>query len=218
MFRLVRRGIMGLLLVDFFKKICDTLKVPWLTLGLSGIMVVLYFMGQNVFDLLVLDKEALRQGELWRFFTGHFVHFNFDHIVWDMLAFLILGSVIELHRRCYFIFSLLACCSVVSLWICFGATRISAYCGLSGALTGLLVVAAMIQWKSSHNKIFIYVILATIGKIVFEMVTRQTIFTDLSSKAVPSAHAAGFVAGVIYLLLDDFFLSFWERTLPKANR
>jgi len=190
-------------LVNYFKKSHGALKVPWLTLGLSGVMIILYFMGQSMFDLFVLDKEALRQGELWRFFAGHFVHFNFDHILWDLLAFLILGSVIELYQKRYFIFSLLISCCVVSLWICFGETSISAYCGLSGALTGLLVTAAMIQWKVTHNKIFLYVLLATIGKIGFEMLTHQTIFTNLSSKAVPSAHAAGFIAGVLYLLIGN---------------
>ncbi|VAX34790.1 hypothetical protein MNBD_UNCLBAC01-94 [hydrothermal vent metagenome] len=189
-------------------------KVPWITLGLSGIMIALYGMGQNMFDLLVLDKEALRHGELWRFFTGHFVHFNFDHILWDLLAFLILGTVIELHHRRYLIFSLLVSCVVVSLWICFGTT-ISAYCGLSGALSGLLVIAAMIQWKKSHNKIFIYVVLATIGKIIFELMTQQTIFTNLSSKAVPTAHAAGFVAGFICLFFENIKI---KREKIYANK
>ncbi|MCK5180845.1 MAG: rhombosortase [Candidatus Omnitrophica bacterium] len=181
-----------------------TLRVPWLTLALAGFMVALYLAETVVFSFSLFDKTLIAQGEWWRFVTGHFVHCNFEHLFWDLLAFVILGGIIEIHSRRELMFSLLISCLGVSAWLTWGDTTWTTYCGLSGALNGLLFVAAIKIWQKTGDKIYIAVLIVTVLKMVYEFTTHQTIFTDLGSQAVPSAHAAGFVAGALYFVYSNY--------------
>jgi hypothetical protein len=36
---------------------------------------------------MALDREALASGQLWRLWTGHLVHWNLSHLIWDGLTF-----------------------------------------------------------------------------------------------------------------------------------
>lgn len=175
-------------------------RAPWLTIILSLIMVGLYFLGTKTFDLFLFDKAAILNGETWRFLTGHFVHCNMEHLFWDMAAFVIIGSVIELNNPKHLIPSFLVSCCFVSTWLFIGEPNLTTYCGLSGALNGMLVLAAILQWKATKEKMCLFVLLSTALKIVFEFLNHQTIFTGLAAQAVPSSHAAGFLAGILYLL------------------
>lgn len=175
-----------------------TLRVPWLTIGLTCLMVELYAGPPRVFDVLIFNKNAIGQGEFWRILTGHFVHCSWEHLFWDLLAFVILGAVIEIHRRRDLLPSLFLSCLAVSLWLFCGEPQLTTYCGLSGALNGILVIAALILWKQTDNKMYIMVILATVMKIIFEFTTHLTLFTNLSWQCIPGAHAAGIFLGLCY--------------------
>ncbi len=173
--------------------------VPWFTFLISVVMTVLYLFPDQCFGVLLFDKTAIISGEYWRFLTGHFAHCRFEHFFWDVLAFAILGAVIELNAWRDFIPSLIVSCLGVSLWLflCEGASE--TYCGLSGALNGLAVVAAVVMWRQAKSRTYLIVILALMGKIIFELITHQTIFTDLSAQSVPAAHLVGFISGGIYV-------------------
>ena len=188
-----------------------TPRVPWLTLCLTGAMIILYFMPSSLFNMLLFNKDNIIQGELRRFFTGHFVHCSFEHLFWDLAAFVILGTVIELNDRRELIPSLIWSCLGVSGWLLWGEDKFTTYCGLSGALNGLLVVAAVMLWKQTQQKMYLLVIIATIAKIIFEFTTHQTIFTNLSSQAVPSAHAVGVFFGVVYAFKTEIKKFILER-------
>lgn len=176
-----------------------TVKVPWLTLGLTLLTIILYLAGPVFFNHLVFLKGAIEQ-QLWRCLTGHFVHCNVEHLFWDVVALVILGSAIELKSRGDLLLSLFISCVSVSLWLLWGEPRLQTYCGLSGALNGMLVMAAVTYWQETKNKMYLMIIAATIGKIILELTTHQTIFTNLASQAVPGAHAAGMVGGLGYVL------------------
>lgn len=180
-----------------------TFRVPWLTLSISAAMIALFAMGSAVFDLLVMDKNAILSGEYWRLITGHFVHMNSEHLFWDLLAFVVIGSVIEINKSRHLISSFVSSCLFVSVWIMVGETALASYCGLSGALNGMLVLAAILQWKATGERKYLLALALTLVKIAFELSSHQTVFTSLASQAVPSSHAAGYVAGVIYLLLNS---------------
>src|SRR5215207_6327313 len=46
-------------------------------------------------ELLIYDRDKILAGELWRLFTGHFVHLSGEHLLWDMAAFAIIGALID---------------------------------------------------------------------------------------------------------------------------
>ncbi|MBU0468065.1 MAG: rhombosortase [Candidatus Omnitrophica bacterium] len=178
-----------------------TLKVPWLTLCLAVMFICIYALGENIFNLLVFDRAAIANGDFWRFFTGHMVHYNFDHLLWDLIAFVILGSVIELNHPQQLMLSLLISSIGVSFWLYYFEPIILTYCGLSGALNGLLVIASMMLWNKTESCIYLFVMLSTIGKICYEFTTNQTVFVSMSAHPMPSSHLVGFISGLICFFL-----------------
>lgn len=176
-----------------------TLRGPWLTFSAIFWMAWLFLFEQDTFSLFVFDRDLVLRGEVWRVFTGHFVHCSFDHLFWDLAAFLIVGTYIEKQQPRQLIPALLFCCAVISFWLLTGISSISSYCGLSGALNGLVFIAIVRHWEATRDKICIAILLGTLAKILYELIFRQTVFANLSLQAVPEAHAVGFFAGILYL-------------------
>ena len=48
---------------------------------------------------LQYDRQAVLAGAWWRCLTGHLVHWNTEHLVWDLLMFVVLGYLIERQSR-----------------------------------------------------------------------------------------------------------------------
>jgi rhomboid family GlyGly-CTERM serine protease len=44
---------------------------------------------------LQYDRTSILNGEVWRLFTAHLVHWNHNHLVWDFLVFLACGGFLE---------------------------------------------------------------------------------------------------------------------------
>ncbi|KPA16204.1 rhombosortase [Candidatus Magnetomorum sp. HK-1] len=185
------------MLLDTIKQYMDrgAIKAPRWTLILSGVFIILYLLGENVFNALVLDKQLFLQGEYWRFLTGHFVHITFSHFFWDLLAFIILGSIIELNSKIDLFLSLILGCVFISIWFCALESKWPSYCGLSGTLNGLLVVAVVPLWKKTKDNMLILVLFATLAKIVFETITNKTVFVSSPVNPIHGAHIVGFIAG-----------------------
>jgi len=73
-------------------------RIPWLTVTTASLPALLAgasLGGFGVADAAQYDRAALLRGEVWRLVTGHFVHWSLSHLVWDVLAFLILGAICE---------------------------------------------------------------------------------------------------------------------------
>jgi membrane associated rhomboid family serine protease len=72
-----------------------------LVLTIIGINVVVFFLERFGNDAYVIDKYALQpvlihyQHDYYRAFTAMFLHANFQHIVFNMIALLIVGPAVE---------------------------------------------------------------------------------------------------------------------------
>ena len=61
---------------------------------------VLSFISPKIAALLVFDRSAVMQGEAWRLFSSHFVHFSNIHLFYNLLVFSIAGWLVE-RKNCY---------------------------------------------------------------------------------------------------------------------
>lgn len=183
-----------------------TVKVPWLTLVTCALALLLHLAGGALFNNLVFDKHAIANGEIWRIITGHFVHSDAEHFFWDVLALGVLGFFVELTRPKDFLPCLLFSCLAVSGFLLFSNISVLSYCGLSGALNGLLVLAVFIQWKETRSIVYAGIFFGTIAKIMYEFCTRQTLFANVTLQAVPEAHAVGLIAGIFYIIITNGIL------------
>lgn len=182
--------------------------LPWFTLAGTGCMVLLFLILGAAPEALVYNRDAIAQGELWRLITGHIVHCDIEHLVWNITAFLILGSLAEQRLGWRTMGLAGASCLGVSGWLWFFNTDLTLYCGLSGALNGVLVVVLASLWSETRQPIIPLITMGSAAKIVIEIMSHHSIFTDISWSSVPEAHGAGFVVGLLYL---------WGMQRPKQT-
>src|SRR5262245_41482469 len=92
---------------------------------------------ENLSGALSFDRAAVANGEPWRLFTGHLTHWNWDHLVWDVLMFAVLGVLIESRSRAAFARVLFVSTAAISAAVWFFSANVTEYRGLSGIDSGL---------------------------------------------------------------------------------
>jgi len=175
--------------------------LPWLTLSLSGLAIGLYALAGPAAGGAVYDRMAIANGEWWRWFSAHWIHSDAGHLAWNVAALLLLGCIVESYRRWLLPLGLLAGSLAVDLWLSLGTTGIMRYCGLSGALNTLLILALWAVWRRSGHPLVWIIGLGSLLKIVAETVTGQALLTQAAWASVPLAHLAGWIGGCTLLLL-----------------
>src|SRR5437868_2545981 len=74
------------------------LSWPWVTLLVVGAPFWIAI-SKNGSGWFVYDCEAILRGEIWRMFTGHWVHFSTSHLTYDAFALGIAGFILEQRNR-----------------------------------------------------------------------------------------------------------------------
>ncbi len=153
---------------------------------------------------LELDFAAVRDGQWWRIWTGHWTHFGGSHLFWDLVMFVALGSLCERMHRNWFGPAMVLMSVIIGAAIAVGCPEIGTYRGLSGIDTGLFVwfatdqaVQAWRQRRSHATATWSALLVGLAAKLTYETATGQTLFVD-SSAFVPlvMSHLAGALAGL----------------------
>lgn len=180
-------------------------RVYYVPFFLSAIAVLVYQL-PNLSILLQYDREALGRGQFWRWVTGHWTHHALDHLVLDVLTFLVLATLCNrLDRRAFrwaMVWSLLLI--PLTLWAL--EPSLVSYRGLSGIDSALLVLATLLL--SHHAKVrdpsrlwwIPLVALFLFGaKLIVEASTGQALFVEAVEgiRVVPWAHLAGALGGLL---------------------
>jgi rhomboid family GlyGly-CTERM serine protease len=155
---------------------------------------------------LELDRSAVARGEVWRLVTGHWTHWTLDHLLWDVLTFLLLAILCEtwISRR-----ALLATVAGSALLISAGVwvalPGLSCYRGLSGidsALFVLLAVALLRRESGARAGLAGVAVLLFLAKAAWEVSTGSTLFADSAGFVpVPLAHLLGGAWGLVAAVL-----------------
>ena len=179
---------------------------PWFSGTLCAGCLLLFLSLGTAPDTIVYNRAAIAQGELWRLITGHFAHCDFSHLAWNLVPLLLIAGLLEqrLGARVTAGVTLISCLGV-SGWLWFAQTNLPLYCGLSGMLNGLLAVLLATLWQESRHPAIPLIGLVALLKIIFEIASREAVFTHLSWAGLPGAHGAGMAVGIIYLGLVAAF-------------
>jgi len=180
-------------------------QIPFVTVSLAMLAVVASLFGEWS-QLLTFDRSAIATGELWRFVTGHLVHWNHDHLLWDVVVFGVLGILVERFDRRALVATLVLSAVAISaaVWMCDPLTV--QYRGLSGVDSALFgFVAPMLFVESRRNRqtgvSWVVAALAAgfVAKVAFEIATGQTLFVDSAAAGfvpLPLVHAVGALVGL----------------------
>lgn len=175
--------------------------LPWLTLSLAGLAIGVYALAGPASGSMVYDRTAIVDGEWWRLISGHWIHSDSGHLAWNVGALALLGSIVESAGRRLLPLGLLAGTVAVDVLLWCGAPEMLRYCGLSGLLNTMLVIALWIAWRRSSHWIPWAVGIGSLLKIVAETGSGQALLTQTAWTSFPMAHLAGWLAGCIWVLL-----------------
>jgi rhomboid family GlyGly-CTERM serine protease len=157
-------------------------------------------------SLLTYDRLRLAAGESWRLITGHLVHWNLDHLLWDGIMFAALGAMVERQSRRGFVATVAISAVAVAAAVWMFEPAMTEYRGLSGVDSALFGLAApMLFCESRRNRrhvvswIVAALALGFVGKVGWEMATGQTLFVDSVAAGfapLPLVHAVGAAVGL----------------------
>jgi rhomboid family GlyGly-CTERM serine protease len=150
-------------------------------------------------DLLCYDRPSILRGELWRTFTGHWVHFSAAHLFWNGLAMAITGTLLEWRReRGVGVLFLLAPLGISALLLVF-EPRLQRYGGLSGVVFAAVAYLALrgLREAGSWRWLCSAALALLLLKIGHELLWGESLLAGVAVRPVPASHAAGALCGAV---------------------
>lgn len=197
----------------------DTARFKYIVaLAIPGIMamVALAIMLGGLFPMLSLryERAAIGSGEVWRIFTGHFAHLDWNHLLINLgglaLIWLLFGHRLAITQWLIVIFTTMIMISA-ALW--FFHPALTWYVGLSGLLHGMFVAGALGGIFAGYRAEWLLLALV-VAKLGWEQYAGALPGEVIESGfIVVHAHLYGAVAGLATVLLLRLILPLpeWRR-------
>lgn len=167
---------------------------------LAGAAVALAFAPELLQQTFAFEREAVEQGQLWRLWTAHLVHFSFRHTFLDAAAFFIAGMIVEKKMgRHWVAWVLVAIAPTISLGLWLWSPELTHYRGMSGLATAMIVVAMIniARNNSSSRLVILLFAVALTFKLIGEAFGVSHGLASLDAGVVVEwrAHVLGAMAG-----------------------
>lgn len=181
--------------------------VPLCTVLLGVFAVVASFL--PVTDWLQYDRAAIVAGQWWRVLSGHFTHWSFDHLAWDVAAFVVLAALNERRDRRQFLACTILTAVAVSAGVWLARPDMTFYRGLSGIDSGLFVLLTAGFLRDARRQGDRLVTFATVAalagfgaKTLWEIAAGSTVFVRDAAgfEPLPLAHVIGGTIGLLIAL------------------
>jgi rhomboid family GlyGly-CTERM serine protease len=173
---------------------------PILTISLLVILLCLHWLVPDK-TVLYFSKTGIYRGEIWRVVTGHFMHADLQHLLWNCLGLAVLGTMIEQHSRVMWWAALGGGIVSVSALLLTPYPQLDYYCGLSGVLNTLLLMVLWLEWKRSHSWLIIAITCGSFAKALIEAYQGSSMITHISWPPYAWSHVAGLAGGLILVWL-----------------
>jgi rhomboid family GlyGly-CTERM serine protease len=164
------------------------------------ILVSAHWLSDEAMMWLAYTPDALSNGEWWRLWTGHFVHFTRYHAVMNGVG-LVLVSIGLLHQQSlrFFMAIHLVLPLFISLGFYFFDSSIDQYRGYSGVIHGLIALGLILEWRH-HKLLSVFAFLLLMAKIIYEHLPMYDVNYLQHEIGVPvsiEAHLLGFIGGTV---------------------
>jgi len=166
-----------------------------------ALLAILAYLFSDVADVIfVYQYQLISQGELWRTFTGHFLHTNGIHLLLNLAALILLWA---LHGHFYTLknYGLLF---ITSAFICsaglfYFSPQIQQYVGLSGILHGIFVFGAIMDIRHKDKTGYLLFIGVWL-KIAHEQFygASEQVSTLIDANVAIDAHLWGAIGGLLF--------------------
>ncbi|MDG2170066.1 MAG: rhombosortase [Opitutales bacterium] len=202
-------------------KVADKSKqLPWIS-GVIGVAACFLALFPDTFaSALQYDRELILEGEYWRLFTGHFVHWNSAHLLWDVVVFFACGLFLEWVRRSLWVSVLILAPVTISLALLVLQPDMNYYRGLSAldmSLFAAICLQAMsfcrLKKKSALLLMWGFAFVTSVLKPVMETVLGGTFFVSHFGEGVeasPLSHLLGVLVAVALFKAISFWKTVWN--------
>lgn len=144
---------------------------------------------------LYLDVTRLEGLQATTLLTGHFIHSDPEHFALNLFALCILGACIEQHSRRLLIICMGTGMASVNVLLLSPLSDIQLYCGLSGLLNTLFVVAVCLMARRQPHPVFGLLLIAAISKALLESSLDLALFSNTTWPPYAPSHLAGLAGG-----------------------
>ncbi len=176
------------------------LPKPWLALGF-GLLVLGFGLSSASFaEALLFNRPEIQQGQLWRLWTAHILHFGWSHLGWNLLVFIMAAGWIERLSRRALLGLILLSPPIISVGLLISCPSLAIYAGLSGMDTALIAFLGIISLRQEANRTGLVLLGILLMKIGAEFVSESSLFagfSDPSIRSVPLSHLFGMLAGIL---------------------
>lgn len=157
-------------------------------------------------ELLQYDRAAIAYGQHWRLITQHWCHWSMDHLLYDMIALVVLGfwAIRYSIKEC--LITVMTSAVTISIGMVLWQTDqlyIRGFSGIDCALFGMVLFHVVKQAVHERDRLWMIVaILSAIGfvsKTGYEIITQHTVFMDGDAAGMiplPLTHLIGFVTAM----------------------
>lgn len=176
-------------------------RVPGVTLSVCGAALAVAAF-EPLGRLLIYDRAAVESGEVWRLLTGSLVHHTPSHLLWNLAAIAVTGTLIELlglGRRLAVL--CLAAAAAVGVAVHLFDPALDVYAGLSGVAVAAVAFLCLdgLGERGAWRWTCAAALAALAAKLAVELGTGSSVFGDLSTAGftlAPVSHLAGALAAV----------------------
>ena len=180
--------------------------------------VLLALGGEAARSALQYDRLAILHGQVWRIFTGNWVHLGWGHLAEDMAGYVLLWLLFEQDLPSWRCPVLVILGSLgVGLGLLLGDPELRWYVGISGALNTLWIAGAMAlmarrDWIGWVLTVFLLL------KLIYEQMLGPLPWSVATTggPVVVDAHLWGTCAGAVIGVVSLALLR-WFRRRPKAD-
>lgn len=165
-----------------------------------GLMILLALAGDAAEAALAYQRDAILQGQWWRFYSGNLVHFTTYHTVINVAglsftaAFLFRYLPLKLWGACLLVIPL-----AVTLGIYGFDPQYTEYRGFSGVLYGVLAAGLLAAWRQ-QPLLYLVAFALLAGKIIYEQLPgydRDYLLEQIGVPVATNAHLYGVCAGIL---------------------
>ena len=184
------------------------MKTPVLTLLLCGIATVVFFM-PALGGAAIYDRDLIQGGQWWRLITGNLVHLSVMHFTYDVIALLVIGTVIELRGDRYLWLVYCFAGTAIGIAVYMASPELRFYGGLSGIVSAAVVYLCLdgLREPGIWRGLCGFALALTVIKIGIELALGLTFLSITESQPfipVPVSHLAGACSALLVFALTRY--------------
>ncbi len=178
-------------------------KLPIITFSIVLISMVSFLLPETT-SMLIFDRKAIFNGEIWRLFSSHCVHLTINHLLYNLFAFVIAGWIVERksYSQLFFLYILMA--FVICMTLLLFKPYMIYYGGLSGISCGLIYYCALLKMEEEQWRIICQCIAIFLPvKIAIELYSNSSVLPYWGHQpfvTMPISHVMGIATALLFYL------------------